>query len=206
MLGSLALLITSFSKLDTKWCSALAHRTPFMNPNLLSDVFTTITILSNVLMGGHPLPAYLPKLKDRLIYHECHAGKRSTNPWLPPPQNLRTDSGSEIGKAASKDKEAEDTDEEIMLAAGPTHVDGSTIGIELDELTLDVLLDEQLPAHSTAIIAVSSLLGRVDEMIDIIGTLCGQPTFNGYEAHQRDYLDREERAIGGGLFVVGSRQ
>jgi len=72
-------------------------------------------------------------------------------------------------------------------------IDGITIGIELD-----VLLDEQLPAHSTAVVALSSLISRADEAIDIIRTLCGEATFRGYEYLQQDYLDREERAVGGG--------
>ncbi|KDR68787.1 hypothetical protein GALMADRAFT_78068 [Galerina marginata CBS 339.88] len=187
VLGSLALLTTSFAKLDTKWCSALV-RTPFMNPNFLSDVFTTITVLSNSLMNGHALPAYLPKLRDRIVYHEVHSrnGKR----W----KGVETDSASEVGLKAG----AEAVDEEIVMAAGPANVDGSSIGIELDDLTLDVLLNEQLPAHSTAVVALSSLISRVDEMIDIIQTLCGQATFRGYDALQRDYLDREEKAAGGG--------
>lgn len=117
----------------------------------------------------------------------------------------RVDSSSEMGKAA-KDKDGEESDDEIVLAAGPAHVDGSTMGIELDELTLDVLLDEQLPQYSTAVIAVSSMIARVDEMIDIVGTLCGQATFRGYETLQQDYLDREERAIGGGLIPLNSQQ
>jgi len=84
-------------------------------------------------------------------------------------------------------------------AAGPTTVDGSSIGIELDELTLDVLLDEQLPVHSTAIVALSTLISRIDEMINIIELLCGEASFQGYELLQHDYLDREERAIGVGF-------
>ncbi|KAF8907694.1 hypothetical protein CPB84DRAFT_1768565 [Gymnopilus junonius] len=223
MLLSLALLITSFAKLDTKWCSALVHRTPFMNPNFLSDVFTTLTILSNSLMNGSPLPAYLPKLRDRLVYHEYHAGKTSR---LTPFMNSRhvsaqkldeelnpsidtSSSRSDLGKGnarASRERGAlgeHDDDEVLLRSAGPAHVDGSSIGIELDELTLDVLLDEQLPAHSTAVIALSSLIARVDEMVDIVCTLCGQATFRGYDTLQRHYMDREEKAFGGGFSRVG---
>ena len=39
-------------------------------------------------------------------------------------------------------------------------------------------------------------------MVDIVSILCGQATFRGYENLQRDYMDREERALGGGLAVV----
>ncbi|KAF9560292.1 hypothetical protein CPC08DRAFT_708223 [Agrocybe pediades] len=203
ILGSLALLITSFTKLDTKWCSALVHRTPFMNPNFLADVFATVAILSNCLMQGHPLPAYLPKLRDRLLYHEYHAGRRTTPSFpnvrsmsgaAPAEKSLDTDSNSDLAQSSTKDKVADD---ELTRDAGPVHVDGSPMGIEVEELTLDLLLDEQLPAHSTAIVALSSLISRVDETIDLVRNLCGEATFRGYELLQQDYLDREERAIGG---------
>ena len=41
-------------------------------------------------------------------------------------------------------------------------------------------------------------------MVDIVSTLCGQATFRGYENLQRDYMDREARALGGGFVVVGT--
>ncbi|KAF8972501.1 hypothetical protein BDZ97DRAFT_1649682 [Flammula alnicola] len=204
MTAALGLLVTSFAKLDPKWCSALVHRTPYLNPNFLSDVFVTLTTLSNALMEGHSLPAYLPKLRDRLVYHEYHSGGRSLNPSLlktfaprygghEKQRNLHTDSSSEEEKVV---KRGEDEDKEITAAAGPVNVDGSSMGFEDDQLTLDLLLDEQLPAHSTAVVALSSIISRIDEMIDIVRKLCGEATFRGYESLQRDYLDREERAVG----------
>lgn len=37
---------------------------------------------------------------------------------------------------------------------------------------------------------------RIDEMSDIVRILCGQATFQGFEALQQDYLDQEERNLG----------
>jgi len=198
MLGSLALLIVSFAKLDTKWCSALVQRTPYLNPNFLSDIFTTMYVLSNTLMEGQPLPAYLPKLRDRLIYHESHTGRRSMNPSLIKSMFSRPGTsdvkGIEKGQATDMDQTSQVSRGGNPPTTGPTAVGGSSI--ELDELTLDVLLDEQLPVHSTAMVALSSLISRIDEMIDIIELLCGEASFQGYQLLQQDYLDREERAIG----------
>ncbi|KAF8168489.1 hypothetical protein B0H34DRAFT_816566 [Crassisporium funariophilum] len=195
ILTGLVLLITSFAKLDAKWCSILVHRTPFLNPNFLSDIFTTLSILSSSLMNGHPLPAYLPKLRDRLIYHEYHSGRR-LNPSLgrigltKPRYESDSDEVNEDGASSAGSSE-----HQLDCSAG--RVDGSSIGLE--ELTLDVLMDEQLPAHSTAVVALSSIISRIDEMAEIVRTLCGEATFAGYESLQRDYLDREERAYGSGL-------
>ena len=70
----------------------------------------------------------------------------------------------------------------------------------------------------TAIVAFSSLISvrflyfftsynqlnlaifqRIDEMAEIVCTLCGEATFQGYESLHQDYLDREERNVGASL-------
>jgi len=110
----------------------------------LSDVFNTMYILSNTLMAGQPLPAYLPKLRDRLIYHESHTGRRSMNPSLIKSMFSRTGAsdvkGMEKGQATDMDQPSQASRGGNPPPTGPTAVDGSSIGIELDELTLDVLL------------------------------------------------------------------
>ncbi|KAJ3501936.1 hypothetical protein NLJ89_g9115 [Agrocybe chaxingu] len=216
LIGGLVILITSLAKQDTKWCSLLVHRTPFMNPNFLSDIFTTLSILSSSLKDGHPLPAYLPTLRDRLIYHEYHArGHHSSlysrivqkaRPVTAQKLNLDLNLGEKPNSNArdlhvpgSFSEAGSYTEVEMREAASPAKVDGSSMGLDMEELTLDVLMDEQLPAHSTAIIAFSSLITRIDEMTEIVRKLCGEATFRGYDSLQQYYLDREERTVGGGF-------
>ena len=110
----------------------------------LSDIFTTLYVLSNSLMEGHPLPAYLPKLRERVIYHEFHTGRRSINPSfvksmfsLPPSSDVK---GVDNVQAVETDSSSEVNGSGIAPMAGPATVDGSSLGIELDDLTLDVLL------------------------------------------------------------------
>ncbi|KAF9527115.1 hypothetical protein CPB83DRAFT_856773 [Crepidotus variabilis] len=193
-LSSLILLITSFGKLDEKWCSVLVHKTPFMNPNFLSDVFSTIAVLSASLMHGHPLPAYLPSLRDRLIYHETHSfrGKMFNYSFKDTKYNTPVEKDNQLEESDTND------------SAGPSKLDGASVGIEAEELTLDVLNDEHLPAHSAAIVSLSSLISRIDEMGEIIRKLCGEGTLKGYDSLQRFYID-QERVAGGGLFEVESR-
>lgn len=101
-------------------------------------------------MDGRPLPAFLPKLRDRLVYHEYHTAKtmkpsfvqacfpRSFAEKEEKEKSVHTDSSSELmGKG---EKPGYESEEEIGDVAGPVHVDGSSVGIELDELTLDMLL------------------------------------------------------------------
>jgi len=179
MIGSLALLIVSFAKLDSKWCSALVQRVSsfvqlawrvlngfrfspgaileskfrlshsffiqslsLMEENQqLSDVFITLHILSNSLMQGHALPAYLPKLKERLVYHEIHTGRRSMNSSLIRSMFSRPFSlATENVQTAETDSISEGSSGGNAPIAGPAIVDGPSTGMELEDLTLDVLL------------------------------------------------------------------
>lgn len=107
----------------------------------LSDVFTTLHILSNSLTQGHALPAYLPKLKERLVYHEIHTGRRSMNSSLIRSMFSRPlSTGTENIQAAETDSSLEKSSGSNAPIAGPEMVDGSSTRMELDDLTLDVLL------------------------------------------------------------------
>ncbi|KAJ7159965.1 hypothetical protein C8R43DRAFT_993969 [Mycena crocata] len=194
LITSIALLAGAFSKLNTKWCSILVHRTPFLNPNLLSDIFSTVDILSHALEAGHPVPASLPNLRERLVYHEAlvrsldrNASRSqpapSTNIALPPKNTLDADDTED------SDSESSTTSE---FVAGK--VEGASIGFE--ELSLSVLMDEQLPTHSTAVIALGSILTLIDEIGVIVRELCGETTFRGFDALHHEFLRREEAAMG----------
>lgn len=109
-------------------------------------------------MDGRPLPAFLPKLRDRLVYHEYHTAKTMKPSFAQAnffpgrfgekedgekeekekDKSVHTDSSSEL--LAKGDKSGFESEEDIGAAAGPVHVDGHSVGIELDELTLDMLL------------------------------------------------------------------
>ncbi|KAJ7250170.1 hypothetical protein B0H12DRAFT_1121038 [Mycena haematopus] len=184
LITTLSLIAGAFSKLDTKWCSILVHRTPFLNPNLLSDVFATIDILTNALEGGHPLPASLPCLRERLVYHESlirsmarNANARQVAVTLP---------------AEDSDSEVSDLDTHAEFVGGK--VEGASIGFEA--LSLSVLMDEQLPTHSTAVVALGAFLTLIDEIGAIVRELCGQSTFRGFDALHHEFLGREEAAMG----------
>jgi len=188
LLSSLTVFTGAFVKLDTKWCSILVLRTPFLNPNFLSDVFSNISILSYALAGRHPIPACLPTLRDRVVYHErltAHVNFHSQ----------QQASADELSKPSDESDSEFDHDSDVFTAH---KVDGSSIGFE--EMTLDILMDEQLPAHSTALVALSNIVSLVDEMAMIVRDLCGEKTFRGFDDLQRDFLGREEKAIGGGYF------
>ncbi|KAG6817295.1 hypothetical protein H0H87_010637 [Tephrocybe sp. NHM501043] len=177
ILSALMLFIGAFTELDTKWCSILVHQTPFLNPNLLSDIFSNISIVSYALAGAHPLPPGLPRLRDRVVYHE------RMNPVSRYPQPTEAKSPeTDVDSVADK-------------------VDGSSIGFV--EVSLDILRDVQLPAHATALVSISSIITLVDEMAVIIRDLCGEMKFQGFDDFQRDFLDREEKAVGGGYNKIG---
>lgn len=76
------------------------------------------------------MPACLPRLRDRLLYHESHKAQHHPNK-----QNVyESDSDESLGKKQGVDGNA--TEKELDYSAGK--VDGSSIGFE--ELTLGVLM------------------------------------------------------------------
>ncbi|KAK7008046.1 hypothetical protein R3P38DRAFT_3211693 [Favolaschia claudopus] len=183
---SLSLIAGAFTNLDAKWCSILVHRTPFLNPNLLSDIFATIDILSNALEDGHPLPASLPCLRERLVYHESLIRSMNRNARrvdMPLPVERDED---------SSDSEDSDSETHAEFVAGK--VNGASIGFE--ELSLSVLMDEQLPTHSTAVVALGSFLSLIDEITVIVRELCGQTTYRGFDSLHQQFQGREEAAMG----------
>ncbi|KAL0954522.1 hypothetical protein HGRIS_003489 [Hohenbuehelia grisea] len=174
LLSSLSLLVGAFIRLDTKWCTILVHKTPFVNPNLLADIFSTIAILSHALNGAHALPAGLPRLHERLIYHDRHS----------------------LTAAHSRGASTNSNAAEISLDEldpSPEKIDGASIGF--DELSLDLLMDEQLPAHATAVIAISRIIGCLDDIAGIIRDLCGETSYEGISALHQEYVGREERGL-----------
>ncbi|KAJ7328509.1 hypothetical protein DFH08DRAFT_884074 [Mycena albidolilacea] len=186
LITTLSLLAGAFSKLDAKWCSILVHRTPFLNPNLLSDIFATIDILANALEAGQPLPASLPCLRERLVYHESLIRSMGRNArQAPVPVTLPAEQES-----VSEDSESDTHHAEFVAGK----VEGASIGFE--ELSLSVLMDEHLPTHSTAVIALGSFLTLLDEIAAIVRELCGQTTFRGFDALHHEFMGREEAAMG----------
>ncbi|KAF4566562.1 hypothetical protein EYR36_011993 [Pleurotus pulmonarius] len=182
LLSCLGLLAGSFVRLDTNWCYILVHKTPFLNPHLLADIFSTISVLSHALSAGYPVPASLPRLRDRLIYHDRHMFAHGQSSFLSPQKSSEKKGLLNDGYSST-----------TGLDPSANEVDGVTIGFE--ELTLDVLMDDQLPAHSTAVLAISSMLAIIDEVADIIRILCGETSFEGIGILHQEYLDREEAML-----------
>ena len=107
----------------------------------------TITILSEALKNGHHLPVQLPRLRDRLIYHEYHSGGRILNNILVQEPAIRPDLTGVKEKLSHSVMEAEvegvygeSDDESSRKAPDPIHAYEPDAGFEFDQLKLDVLL------------------------------------------------------------------
>lgn len=113
------------------------RQSPFLNPNLvrylvrcevalliclqLSELFSTLSILSSSLASGRPIPGSLPSLRDRMVYHA----------------RMSQYQVGQLGRQAKMSSSPQSID--IM---DPAHVG-------IFDLTRDILADEQLPIHST---------------------------------------------------------
>ncbi|KAH8835963.1 hypothetical protein DL96DRAFT_1576215 [Flagelloscypha sp. PMI_526] len=168
LIFSIALLMSTLTRLESRWCAIMVTRTPFMNPNFLSDFFGTFQSVSAALAAPHPLARSQPMLRDRLIYHE---------------RFLRAHGGHDSIPASSLDQ----------VDTGNLHVDGSSIGLQ--DLNWALMLDDQLPVHSTAVTSVSNMVRILDEMVPIVRDLCGTTSFHGYDELYATTLQREEDAL-----------
>ncbi|PBK89280.1 hypothetical protein ARMGADRAFT_1167595 [Armillaria gallica] len=182
LLSTLNLLVGALSRMDERWCGILVHHTPFMNPSFLSDVFTKISVISSCLSGARPLPPAFLSLKDRIIYHE----RRS--------KAVRQKHAQIQEEGRDDDSVSSDSDVEDSTDLVPEKVDDTKIGIK--ELTIRLLMDPHLPAHSTAVIALSSVMTLLDDISGIIKDLCGETSFASLDTLHRRFLTFEEEALG----------
>ncbi len=93
----------------------------------LADIFSTISVLSHALSAGYPVPASLPRLRDRLIYHDRHMFAHGQSSFLSPQKYSEKKGLLDDGYSST-----------TGLDPSANKVDGVTIGFE--ELTLDVLM------------------------------------------------------------------
>ncbi|KAK0207837.1 hypothetical protein DFS33DRAFT_1379387 [Desarmillaria ectypa] len=181
LLSTLNLLVGALSRMDKRWCGILVHHTPFMNPSFLSDVFTKISVISSCLSGARPLPPAFLSLKDRIIYHE----RRS--------KAIRH-KHAQMQEEEKDDSDSSDSDVDDSTDHVPEKVDGTKIGTK--ELTLRLLMDPHLPAHSTAVIALSSVITLLDDISGIIKDLCGETSFASLDTLHHRFFTFEEEALG----------
>ncbi|KAJ6565829.1 hypothetical protein DFH09DRAFT_1472533 [Mycena vulgaris] len=74
MVGSLAQLDNALGYLESEWRVGFVHSSKVLNPNFISDVMASFTLISQALRTGEPLHQVLPhNLLDRLIYHHRRA-------------------------------------------------------------------------------------------------------------------------------------
>ncbi len=114
----------------------------------------TITILSEALKNGHQLPVQLPRLRDRLIYHEYHSGGPILNNILVQEPVLRPDfTGAKeklshtVVDAEVEGIHSESDDKSSRRTAGRVHASEAYAGFEFDQLKLDVLLVRIFPGQ-----------------------------------------------------------
>lgn len=106
----------------------------------LSDIFMAVSVAANCLMHGSQLPAHLPNLRDRVVYHAHKRGASS----------------------AKLDKQPTSPEEGDGETTQPEDVHDSSTGIEADELTLDVLLVGLLFDHFAFYFHFFSLISRTN--------------------------------------------
>lgn len=131
-------------------------KTPFLNPNFLSDLFIQISILSQSLCHSHPLPSSLPSLRERLVYHQRLTSLNTTS-FSHHHHHHHRSSGGDAGDEVVNDEY--DGEKE----GGKNELDPSN-PIGLREITMEILVDKSFPIYSTAVVALASIVRALDEV------------------------------------------
>lgn len=130
----------------------------------ISEVSTTLSIIAHSLRAGTPLPAALPTpLVTRVLHHDtavrhrraAAARRRSSAPPRPAP---------------------EDDDTPSLLQMEGVTASGA------EEITLEILRDEQFQMNAAAAVALMALLAQVDKMADVLQRLAGRRELKGWAA------------------------
>ncbi|KAJ7606930.1 hypothetical protein FB45DRAFT_1068202 [Roridomyces roridus] len=164
------------------------------------------------VLDGHPKPAVIGALRDdpraflphafgqKLEELLCASSLLAVPPNAPAPSVEASGVQTTLTRAIPLEIEENVNDGSggfEGLGAGEFvagKVEGASIGFQ--ELSLDVLMDESLPTHSTAVIALQNIFAIIDDIRVIVRDLCGETTFRGFDALQHEFLGREEAALG----------
>ncbi|CDZ98124.1 Predicted membrane protein [Phaffia rhodozyma] len=186
LLVNTALLSGALTALNPHWCSVLVHQTPFLNPELITDIFGILSLITQCLYNGHPLPPTLHSLRDRLVYHDRSRSAFSSSRKVSPDE--RDEDDDSTGTNVDGDS----------LDPSTEKIDGVSMGVK--NIGLDTLTDPQFPIHATAVVSISLCLTQIDTITDIVRELCGETgTFRGFDHWRFLNVKDEEEGYRSGL-------
>ncbi|KAJ9117013.1 hypothetical protein QFC22_004671 [Naganishia vaughanmartiniae] len=196
LLGALALLSNSWTRMRGGWAKVLVDDTPFFEPNFVSlsdcllvlgnverlfsgvqiaDSLGLLSLITHSLRDGREMPASLP-LAERLATHSMHKHQHGLEETFDAghPHSGHNDSTRIVRDA---------------MDAIPDNADGASL--RRGHLNWRTLQDEQLAIYATASIALSHIAFKIDQIHGIVRSLVGEQRFDALEDLSRERAMRD---------------
>jgi len=172
MVGNLVQLSSALGALSPAWRRTLLHRTPVLNPNLVSDVMAVFGIVTMSLRTGKAISEVLPRsLVDRVYYH----------------QQLARLTGAAVDEV-SDDDDDEAGSESVHFAKSDKTIRSHH---HHDILSKETLTSEEYAFYATGLAGAFQILLALDEARSIVADLCGEAPLRGYEEWRREFELRQ---------------
>ncbi|GHJ86374.1 hypothetical protein NliqN6_2776 [Naganishia liquefaciens] len=156
LLGAMALLSNSWTRMRSGWAKFLVEDTPFFEPNFIADSLGLLSLITHSLRDGQQMPASLP-LVERL------AG-------LSLQRHHHAETNDSISSYRRGNMLVRDTVLDVPVGKDKTGHAG--------RLNWRMLQDEQLAIYATASIALSHIALKTDQIHQIVRQLVGEQQFD----------------------------
>ncbi|KAG8864596.1 hypothetical protein FRB96_005100 [Tulasnella sp. 330] len=168
MVMNLVQLSASLGALNPAWRRTLLHKTPVLNPNLVTDTMSAFAIFAMSLRTGRAISEVLPRsLVDRVYYHQALT-------------------------AESDDESDEGENDETRLRASVAFTRNTkTTHHHHDILTKDTFLSEEWAFYATGLAGAFQILFALDETRGLCADLCGEVPLRGFEDWRREFELRQ---------------
>ncbi|KAG8885135.1 hypothetical protein FRB98_002000 [Tulasnella sp. 332] len=169
MVGNLVQLSSCLAALSPAWRRTLLHKTPVLNPNLVTDTMAVFAIFAMSLKTGKAISEVLPRsLVDRVYYHQA--------------------------LTAQFDDGNDGDDDETQARTSVTfdgHQTKSTSPHHRKVLTKEMFMSEEWAFYATGLAGAFQILVALDEMRGICADLCGEMPLRGFEDWRQEFELRQ---------------
>ncbi|KAJ9113890.1 hypothetical protein QFC19_000084 [Naganishia cerealis] len=179
LLGAMALLSNSWTRMRGGWAKVLVDDTPFFEPNFIADSLGLLSLITHSLRDGREMPASLP-LMERLAAHSMNR------------HHHRLAESLKFAGPASSYRQGNRIVQDALISI-PHDVDNG--GKRPGHLNWQMLQDEQLAIYATASIALSHIAFKIDQIHGIVRSLVGEQRFDALDDLSRERATRDAQLL-----------
>ncbi|KAG8864530.1 hypothetical protein FRB96_005033 [Tulasnella sp. 330] len=171
MVMNLVQLSASLGALSPTWRKTLLHKTPVLNPNLVTDTMSAFAIFAMSLKTGRAISEVLPRsLVDRVYYHQSLTAQREED---------------------EDEEEIENNETCFHTSTAFTCRHKRTPRQHHQVLTKETFMSEEWGFYATGLAAAFQILFALDEARGLCADLCGEVPLRGFEDWRREFELRQ---------------